>query len=42
MSRVSERPVQDSSTGRDCKTVESDAFRISGGASWLNDKEIDI
>ena len=38
-SRVSERPVQDSSTGCDCRTVESDEFRRSGAASWLNGKE---
>ena len=36
---MSERPVQDSTTGRDCRTVESDEFRSSGGASWLNGKE---
>ena len=40
-SRVSERPVQDSSTGRYCRAVESDEFRFrrSGAASWLNGKE---
>ena len=35
-----ERPVQDSSTGCDWRTVESDEFRRSGAASWLNSKEI--
>ena len=37
--RVSERPVQDSSTGCDCSTVESDEFRRSGEVSWPNCKE---
>ena len=40
MSRVSERPVQNSSTGCDCRMVESDEFRRTGAASWLNGKEI--
>ena len=39
-SRVSERPVQDSSTGCDGCTVQSDELRRSGGASWMNASEI--
>ena len=39
-SRESERPVQDSSTGCDFRTVEGDEFGRSGAASWLNGKLI--
>ena len=38
-SRVSERLVQDSSTGCNCRTEESDGLRRYGAVSWLNSKE---
>ena len=34
-----ERPVKDSSTGCDYRTVDSDELTRCGGASWLKGKE---